>query len=213
VHEEVFLKASRELQPARFTFRFDRLCHEEAWMPGTLIIYGSTYGQTERVAHRIARVLRDAGHVADVYNGDHLPGTVSLTGYDSVVIAASVRFGRHQKYIRRYVRRHAEELNAHRTAFVSVCGAAGGAPRRAQGYIEDLLRETGWRPAITQSFTGAVAYTKYGWMTRWIMTSISRRKGLPVDTSKDWDYTEWDEVDRFAAELAEAWTPNKVTLS
>ena len=69
-------------------------------MPGTLIIYGSTYGQTERVAHRIARVLRDAGHVADVYNGDHLPGTVSLTGYDSVVIAASVRFGRHQKYIR-----------------------------------------------------------------------------------------------------------------
>jgi menaquinone-dependent protoporphyrinogen oxidase len=178
-------------------------------MSKTLIIYGSTYGQTERVAHRIARVLRDAGHVVDVYQGDHLPGTVSPAGYDSVVIAASVLFGHHQKYIRRYLRRHAEELNARPSVFVSVCGAAGGAPHQAEGYVEDLLRETGWRPTLTRSFTGAVAYTKYGWLSRLIMKRISREKGLPVDTSRDWDFTEWDEVDRFAAELAAASTPDK----
>jgi menaquinone-dependent protoporphyrinogen IX oxidase len=33
---------------------------------------------------------------------------------------------------------------------------------------------------------------------------ISRRKGLPTDTSRDWDLTEWDAVDRFAEELAVA---------
>ena len=65
-----------------------------------------------------------------------------------------------------------------------------------------LLRESGWQPTIARSFTGAVAYTKYPWLLRWVMKRISRQKGLPTDTSRDWDLTEWDQADRFGRALA-----------
>ena len=38
-----------------------------------LVVYGSTYGQTERVAHRMAGILKDAGHAVETHRGDQLP--------------------------------------------------------------------------------------------------------------------------------------------
>jgi len=176
-------------------------------MSRILVVYGSTYGQTERVARRIAAVLSGAGHVVDINKADQLPDALWLSGYDGFVVAASVLMGHHQGYVRDFVRRNAALLNAAPSAFVSVCGAAGGDPRQAQAYIDALLRETGWRPTVTRSFTGAVAYTRYGWWFRWYLQLISRRKGLPTDTSRDWDFTEWDEVEEFAGELAATLAP------
>lgn len=172
-----------------------------------LIVYGSTYGQTERVAYRIAARLSDAGHAVDVYRGDQLPNSLSVADYGGFLVAASVLMGHHQRYVRDFVRRHADRLNEVPSAFVSVCGAASGDPVRAEGYVATLLRETGWKPAVTRSFTGAVAYTRYGWLVRWFLKAISRRKGQPTDTSRDWDFTEWTEVERFADDLAKAWAP------
>ena len=176
-------------------------------MPRILVVYGSTYGQAERVAHRIAAVLSGAGHAVDIHRADRLPDTLWLASYDSFVVAASVLMGHHQKYVRDFVHRNATLLNELPSAFVSVCGAGRGDPQQAQSYIDTLLGETGWRPTVTTSFTGAVAYTRYGWWFRWYLKLISRRKGLPTDTSRDWDFTEWGEVDRFAAELAVTLAP------
>ena len=171
-------------------------------MSRILVVYGSTFGQTERVAHRIAVVLRSAGHVVDIHKADQLPDSLWLAAYDGFVVAASVLMGHHQEYVRDFVRRNAALLNETPSAFVSVCGAAGGDPPQAQAYIDALLRETRWRPTVTRSFTGAVAYTRYGWWYRWYLKLISSRKGLPTDTSRDWDFTEWGAVERFAEELA-----------
>jgi menaquinone-dependent protoporphyrinogen oxidase len=176
-------------------------------MSRILVVYGSTYGQAERVAHRIAAVLSGAGHVVDINKADLLPASLQLAAYDGFVVATSVLMGHHQKYVRDFVRRNATLLNEVPSAFVSVCGAGRSDPRQAQSYIDTLLRETGWRPTATTSFTGAVAYTRYGWWFRWYLKLISRWKGLPTDTSRDWDFTEWDEVDRFAAELAVTLAP------
>lgn len=172
-----------------------------------LVVYGSTYGQTERVARRIAGILKDAGHVVETHRGDELPDALPLGDYDGFLVAASVLMGHHQKYIRDWVRRYAALLNAAPSAFVSVCGAGRGDRRQAQAYIDTLLHETGWRPTVTQSFTGAVAYTRYGWWYRWYLKRISRRKGLPTDTSRDWDFTEWSEVERLAEKLAVMFAP------
>jgi menaquinone-dependent protoporphyrinogen oxidase len=166
------------------------------------MVYGSTYGQTEKVTLRIAGILRGAGHEVDVYRGDRVPEPVSFKEYDGCLVAASVIVGRHQGYVREFAHRHARELNALPSAFISVCGAAGDSPREAQRYLDSFRREAGWQPRLVHSFTGAVAYTRYAWWFRWYLKSISRRKGLPTDTSRDWDFTEWDEVDRFAGEFS-----------
>jgi menaquinone-dependent protoporphyrinogen oxidase len=168
-----------------------------------LVLYGSTYGQTQRVAEQIAKVVRQGTHRADLVWAARLPEGLELSDYDGIVIAASVLMGRHQRYVREFVRRNAERLNAMPSAFVSVCGAASGDPPRAQSYIDRFLLETGWwRPTVTRSFTGAVAYTRYSLLLRWWLKRISRSQGLPTDTSHDWDFTEWDEVERFARHFA-----------
>lgn len=171
-------------------------------MSSILIIYGSTYGQTERIARRIGELLLQAGYAVDIHRGDQLPDHLTLEPYAGVIVAASVLAGHHQRYIRKFVRYNAARLNQMATAFVSVCGSAGSDPARASAYIEALLEESAWRPTITRSFTGAVAYTKYSWPIRWILKRISRSKGGPTDTSRDWDFTEWPEVDAFARMLA-----------
>lgn len=170
-------------------------------MSSILIVYGSTYGQTERIARRISELLGQAGYAVDLHRGDQLPAHLTLERYAGVLVAASVLGGYHQRYLRKFVRHNAARLNRLASAFVSVCGSAGSDPAKARAYIEGLLDESGWRPALTRSFTGAVAYTKYWWPIRWALKRISRSKGLPTDTSRDWDYTEWREVDDFARSL------------
>ena len=179
-------------------------------MPSILIVYGSTYGQTERIARRIGEILGQAEYTVNIYRGDQLPDPLLLGTYAGIVVAASVLRNHHQQYIRQFVRRQAERLNRLPSAFVSVCSAAGSDPASAGGYVETLLRESGWRPWLIRSFTGAVAYTKYPWPVRWVLKRISRSKGLPTDTSRDWEFTEWNEVDAFARTLAGTFAPAAV---
>lgn len=176
-------------------------------MSKILIIYGTAYGQTERIAQRIANVLTASGHAVSASKGDRLEPGLSLGEYDAFVIAASVLFGRHQRYIRAFVKNHITRLNVAPSAFVSVCGAmAAAAPKGAslaQGYAEKFLHETGWRPWTVRSFAGGLPYSRYGPFVRLMMKMISRRTGRPTDTSRDYDLTDWETVDRFAREVAD----------
>jgi menaquinone-dependent protoporphyrinogen oxidase len=174
-------------------------------MSKVLIVYGTAYGQTERIAQRIAGALTAAGHTVSALKGDRLEPGLSLGEYDAFVIAASVRFGRHQRYVRAFVQDHVTRLNAAPSAFVSVCGAMAAAPKEAslaQGYAEKFLHQTGWRPWTVGSFAGGLPYTRYGPFVRLLMKLISRRTGRPTDTSRDYDLTDWEAVDQFARELA-----------
>ena len=47
-------------------------------------------------------------------------------------------------------------------------------------------------------FGGALAYSRYGRFTRWIIRRIARSKNLGTDTSRDYEYTDWRAVDAFA---------------
>jgi menaquinone-dependent protoporphyrinogen oxidase len=186
-------------------------------MSRILAVYGTSYGQTERVIQRMARVLMATGHTVSILRGGQSPTGPAMAGFDAYLIAASVLLGRHQRYMRDLVRAHAHLLNATASAFVSVCGAAGGhsppEQQQAQAYIDRFLRETGWQPRRTTSVGGAIAYTRYGPITRWVIKQISRRKGGPTDTSRDHESTDWAAVDDFACRFAvEVARPEAPTL-
>jgi menaquinone-dependent protoporphyrinogen oxidase len=171
-------------------------------MASILIVYGTAYGQTERIAHEIAGVLRESDHEVRVVKGDQLPAELALTEYDGFVVASSVLLGRHQRYISRFVRDHLAQLNAAPSAFVSVCGVLAEpnpeGTRVAQTYLDQFLGTTGWQPSLTKSFAGGVPYTRYSPWVRWVMKMISRRTGRPTDTSRDHEFTDWKAVAQFA---------------
>jgi menaquinone-dependent protoporphyrinogen oxidase len=173
-----------------------------------LIVYASHYGQTAKVAQFVAERLVSMGATVRLSSVGDFPRLIAPGLYDGVIIGASINYGKHQRSIRRFARANRDELQRLPSAFYSVSGAACSpdeAPRAtARQYIADFVRETGWQPAITESVAGAMAYTKYAPPVRWLLKVISRKEGGPADTTRDYEYTDWEQVRRFADRFSEA---------
>jgi menaquinone-dependent protoporphyrinogen oxidase len=69
--------------------------------------------------------------------------------------------------------------------------------------VDKLLAETGWRPRRIELVAGALLYTRYNFLVRFVMRQISKAEGGDTDTSRDYEYTDWAAVDRFALEFVE----------
>lgn len=172
-----------------------------------LAVYGSNYGQAQAVLGRITGVLESRGHLVTTFKGDAVPASLAVEDYEGVVIAASIIMGHYQPYVRDFVKRHRAALTDRPSAFVSVNGSSPQSRPEwiaaAQQYVKAFFKETGWLPRWKGAFSGALRYPQYGPVTRWIMKMISRRQGGPTDTSKEYEFTDWQAVDRFAAQLAD----------
>lgn len=171
-----------------------------------LMIFGSSFGQTARIANRIRRVLEAAELEVTLAAGADVPSDVSLAEYEGVIVGSSVIGGRHNRHVQRFVREHVRELNRMPSAFYSVSASAGspvlGRPAIALGYIEAFLSATGWRPYRAVSVAGTIAYRQYNFILRWVMKRIAARTEMATDTTRDHEYTDWAEVERFADSFA-----------
>jgi menaquinone-dependent protoporphyrinogen oxidase len=52
------------------------------------------------------------------------------------------------------------------------------------------------------SFAGALQYREYDFVTRLVMRVLMRRGDHPTDVTEDYDYTDWDDVERFGRAYA-----------
>ena len=72
----------------------------------------------------------------------------------------------------------------------------------AIGYLDEFIEATNWRPDRIGLFGGAFRFSQYGFLLRAVMKRIVRKKNPEVDTSRDIEATDWDEVAAFADEFA-----------
>jgi menaquinone-dependent protoporphyrinogen oxidase len=168
-----------------------------------LLLHSSYDGRTERIAERIAEALRARGHLANVRPAAAVGGEIPEC--DAIVIGAAIRYGHHSRDLERLVRAQKKTIESRPSAFFSVCLSAGGPnarPATARRYVDDFIRTTGWEPQVVASFAGALLYSRYGFYIRFMMRLIMRMTGGETDTSRDYEYTDWDAVDRFAGEVA-----------
>ena len=168
-----------------------------------LVTYGTTEGQTAKIADFISDVLRDHGHDTTLLDVKDTAGSVP-EGFDAVIVGASIHMGKHDKHVVDFVRKNHDILARVPSAFFSVSLAAHGDASEAEGYVEKFEEETGWRPDKVALFGGALLYTQYGFIKRRMMRKIVRDKpgNLGTDLSRDYVYTEWDGVKRFAEHFA-----------
>jgi menaquinone-dependent protoporphyrinogen oxidase len=171
-----------------------------------LALYGTRFGQAEAVLRRVVRRLSTAGHSVTLVNARTIPESLRLDHFDGVVVAASIIMGRHPSHIRAWARSHAAALSRLPGAFISVSGTSPESRpewrKGAEEYVARFAVQTGWHPRWTAVFGGALCYTRYDPVTRWIMKRIAAKEGGPTDTSRDHELTDWDAVDRFAEKLA-----------
>lgn len=174
-------------------------------MKNILVIYASTHGHTGKIAERIAGAIRSEGFEVDLR--DVAKGKdADPASHDATVVGASLHSGRHQDEMVSWIEAHREALEACPSAFFSVSLTAAEdtdeAKQATQACIDKLIEESGWTPARSVPIAGALQYLEYDFFTRTLMRLMMRRGGHPTDTSKDYDYTDWDAVDRFGREFA-----------
>jgi menaquinone-dependent protoporphyrinogen oxidase len=169
-------------------------------MTRILVLYGTTDGHTAKVAASVAETLRTSGAAVDVIEA----GTIAAEpeDYAGVIVAASVHLGGYQRAVRQWVRKHAEVLRRKPSAFLSISlGVLQTDPdvhREVAAIVSRFLRATHWQPAMIQNVAGAVLYTRYNAIKRWMMKRIVRKAGGGTDSSRDYEYTNWAELRAFA---------------
>jgi menaquinone-dependent protoporphyrinogen oxidase len=178
------------------------------------VFYATREGHTKKIAERIAVDLRARGAAVDVFDV-RVCGDPDWTKYSVACLAASVHLGHHEREMIAFAKKHREALERLGAAFVSVTLSEAGAedPRKpaperlaaaadAQRMIDVFIEESGWRPAHALAAAGALAYSKYNFLVRFMMKRIARKAGAPTDTSRDYEFTDWPTIDRFADRLA-----------
>lgn len=179
-------------------------------MSKILIAYGTSEGQTAKIAEQLAGFIRAQGH--DAFPMDISSEAPAPAGYHAVVVGASVHKGKHQRWVVDYVRRNRPALEHLPSAFFSVSLAIADGTQKgrleAERYVETFLQETGWYPEKVGLFAGALVYTKYNFLLRWVMRWIARSKGSrDLDTRRDYVYTGMAAVQRFAVEFLTSVAP------
>jgi menaquinone-dependent protoporphyrinogen oxidase len=168
-------------------------------MSRILVVYGSTEGQTRKIAGRIAEMARGRGCEAVVLDSAQNPPSVGGR-YDAVIVAGSLHRERHQKALVHFVRRNVDMLRRVPTAFVSVSLTAvrtdPPSMAAAQACVDRFVRETEWHPQVTWLTAGALKYSRYGPLKKWMMRRIAARNGGDTDTSRDYEYTDWARLER-----------------
>jgi len=180
------------------------------------VLYATREGQTKKIAEHISGVLVLRGFDVDVKNLRQDAGSVDLNSYAGAILLSSVHAGRHEREMTAFVKAHLPELQGLPSAFISVTLSEAGAEmldntaeERAlhsagvREVFEKFFVDTGWRPQHVKPIAGALLYSKYNPLVRFVMKRIARKAGAGTDTSRDYEYTNWVSLDRFIDELAD----------
>lgn len=171
-----------------------------------LVLFHSKHGQTEKIARRIGEVMESKQVDVDVRPITAFDASFSVSSYDVVVIGAPIYTARYHRQVSRFVVDSLGNLNKTVTAFFSVSLSSYGNQSQkldAVRCFDEFLKKTGLSPMLEQHFAGALAYRKYDWFTRWMMKRIVGKSGGETDTSKNYEYTDWEQVDQFAIDVWE----------
>ncbi len=174
-------------------------------MAAILILYSSTDGQTKKICQRMQRIIEGRGHKA-VVEPIADSAAIDLASFDKIVIGASIRYGKHNASVYRFIKDHQSLLESKANGFFSVNVVARKPAKRqpdTNPYVRRFLGQIAWQPQQLAVFAGRLDYQRYGVLDRAMIRAIMWLTKGPTDPQTDVEYTDWQAVDAFAVAIAE----------
>lgn len=175
-------------------------------MSSILVTYGTGQGQTAKIAGCIESVLSDRGFDVRTAHVGEMP-SVSIDDFDAILVGGSINNRQHRPEVLDFVREHRDAITARPNGFFQVSMASAvtseWGQEGVQMFVDQLTDETGWEPDVIGRFAGAIKYPRYGRFLRLGFLAYSAISTGDTDTSREYEYTDWDEVERFALEFGE----------
>ena len=170
-----------------------------------VLLYSTVDGHTLRICQRLRELVEKRGHRATPASLDE-PRRPALEEFDVIVIGASIRYGKHRPNVARFMDANRALLEAKPSAFFSVNIVARKPNKnRAQTnpYVRKFIGRLGWRPRELAVFAGKLDYPRYGFWDRQIIRFIMLLTRGPTDPRAVVEFTDWNEVERFANVISE----------
>jgi menaquinone-dependent protoporphyrinogen oxidase len=177
-------------------------------MQPILVAYGTTEGQTRKIAEFIAERVRIRGHRVDLVDTATPAARQVAPVYQAAIVGGSLHQHRHQRSLEHFLRDNRVWLAALPLGMFSVSLAAAlddaDSRREARRLLDELADDSGLKPCSVRCIAGALKYTQYDYLKRQLMRMIARHHDRSADTSSDVEYTDWGDVERFVDEFLEA---------
>jgi len=172
-------------------------------MSGSLIIYSSTDGQTKIICEKIKNFSKNSESIKLISLEE--AHDFNLQSYEDIIIGASIRYGKHNKNLYKFISSNKETLEKKRSTFFSVNVVARKPEKNTpetNPYMKKFLKISNWKPDKLGVFAGKVNYPNYGFFDKYIIRLIMFITKGPTDTSKSFEFTDWSKVEDFARELS-----------
>ena len=168
-------------------------------MKKILLTYSTVDGHTKTICEKILSY-------SETSQVDILPidSSINIKDYDTVVIGASIRYGKYREEIFKFIKENEELLNSKDNAFFSVNVVARKENKNkpeTNPYLIKFLNKISWQPKILDVFAGKIDYPKYKFLDKYAIKFIMWITKGPTDTSKVYEFTDWNRVKAFAEKL------------
>ena len=171
-------------------------------MSKILIIYSTTDGQTKIICNKIKQNLNKSELIriislCEVKNLD-------LIDCSKIIIGASIRYGKHKPELFNFIKQNKKILNDKKSAFFSVNVVARKVEKilpETNPYMKKILKKTTWLPSRLAVFAGKIDYPNYNFIDKQVIRLIMLITKGPTDTSKSYEFTNWNKVIEFAREI------------
>ena len=164
-----------------------------------LIAYATKEGQTAKISARLKEHLLEQEWLVDLVNLAEV-GDSELPEYDLLIFGGSLHAGGLEKELVHFLKtQNIPQKKAH-LFVVALTPATKDQELREKGEKEifEVIKELPINFASETLFAGALRYSKYNWLVKMIMKKIAAKAGGDTDTSKDYEYTDWDKVKEYA---------------
>ncbi len=174
-------------------------------MSHILLIYSTTDGHTPRICERMRQLMVQQGQTATVVPLTQADA-LDLSGFDKIVIGASIRYGKHQPQVAQFIDRHQTLLESKANAFFTV-NIVARKPEKNQPdsnpYLIKFLRQISWKPKLLGVFAGKLDYPSYRFFDRLMIRFIMLLTDGPTDPKSVIEFTDWRQVEAFARKVCE----------
>jgi menaquinone-dependent protoporphyrinogen oxidase len=173
-------------------------------MAKILIIYSTTDGHTRGICERLRDIAAEHHDVSLVAMAEQ--AEIDVSPFDTLVIGASIRYGKHQKEVFDFIARNKEALQSKSSAFFSVNLVARKPEKNTpetNPYLQKFLKKIAWQPKTLAVFAGKVDYPRYGFLDRTMIRFIMWMTKGPTDPTLTIEFTDWDKVDEFGHRIVE----------
>ena len=163
-----------------------------------IFIYSSSNGQSLKICEALNKNKESL-----IIDMDMLK-TTKLDNFDQIVIGASVKYGDHNKKVYEFVKKNRVLLEKKKTVFFSVNATARKSEKntpKTNPYIIKFLKKTNWTPDHIGVFAGMIDFPNYNFIEKYIIKLIMWITNGPTDTSKTFEFTNWDDVKKFSEEI------------